>query len=75
MEIVVPDLGDVHEIKLIRWLADASGLVNAGAPLAELEADKVVFVVEAPSAGRVRPSVGPGASVRAGQSLGQLEAC
>jgi len=74
MEIVVPDLGDVHEVKLIRWLAAPNGTVAAGAPLAELEADKAVFVVEAPAAGRVRPQASQGATLRRGQVIGTLEA-
>jgi len=73
MEIVVPDLGDVHEVKLIRWLVIPSSPVTAGAPLAELEADKAVFVVDAPSAGRFHPQALPGATLRRGQVIATLE--
>ena len=52
MDIVVPDLGEVGEVKLVRWLVAAGEEVEAGEAVAEVEAEKAVFVVEAPVAGK-----------------------
>jgi pyruvate/2-oxoglutarate dehydrogenase complex dihydrolipoamide acyltransferase (E2) component len=75
MDIVVPDLGEVGEVKLVRWLVAAGEEVEAGEAVAEVEAEKAVFVVEAPVAGVLdRIIVGPGGATRPGEAIARLRA-
>lgn len=75
MDIVVPDLGEVGEVKLVRWLVAAGEEVEAGEAVAEVEAEKAVFVVEAPVAGVLdRIIVGPGGIARPGVAIARLRA-
>ena len=51
-EVFMPKAGmDMHEGKIIRWLADVGDRISAGDPLLEIETDKVTMEVEAPSSG------------------------
>ncbi len=73
MDIVVPDLGEVGEVKLVRWLVPAGGEVEAGEAVAEVEADKAVFVVEAPAAGVLeRIIVAEGQTAHPGEAIARL---
>ncbi len=73
MEIVVPELGEVGEARLVRWLKQAGEGVHAGEAVAEVEADKAVFVIEAPVAGVLdQVLTAEGEEVRAGQVLARL---
>lgn len=73
MDIVVPDLGDVGEVKVVRWLKRNGEEVEAGDAVAEVEADKAVFVVEAPAAGILdRIVVGEGQFTRPGEAIACL---
>lgn len=74
MDITVPPLGDVEEVTLIRWLKRVGEEVQAGEAVAEVEADKAVFVIEAPATGRlVAAEVAEGGRVRPGEAIGRLE--
>ncbi|MFH1609239.1 MAG: lipoyl domain-containing protein [Candidatus Bipolaricaulota bacterium] len=73
MDIVVPELGEVGEVKLVRWLKSAGEKVEAGEAVAEVEADKAVFVVEAPAAGLLdRVLVAEGQTTRPGEPIAHL---
>lgn len=73
MDIVVPDLGEVGRVQLVRWLVGPGGRVQAGDAVAEVEADKAVFVVEAPGTGIVdQILVGSGESTRPGETIARL---
>lgn len=73
MDIVVPNLGEVGEVKLVRWLKSAGEEVEAGEAVAEVEADKAVFVVESPAAGRLGPVlVAEGQATRPGEPIAHL---
>ncbi|MCX7750585.1 MAG: hypothetical protein N2320_03390 [Candidatus Bipolaricaulota bacterium] len=73
MDVVLPDLGEVDEVKLVRWLVGVGDRVAAGQAVAEVEADKAVFVVESPAAGTVaRLLVPEGGMTRPGEAIAQL---
>lgn len=73
MDIVVPDLGEVEVVKLVRWLVGVGDPVEAGQAVAEVEADKAVFVVESPGAGVVaRLLVPEGDAVRPGEAIAEV---
>jgi len=74
LDITVPLLGDVEEVTLVRWLKRVGDEVQAGEAVAEVEADKAVFVIEAPAAGRLATAlVGEGERVPPGAPIGRLE--
>ncbi len=54
MDLTIPDLGEVSEVTFLRWLKEEGQPVDAGEAVAEVEADKAVFVIEAPAAGILR---------------------
>ncbi|MEN3010326.1 MAG: lipoyl domain-containing protein [Candidatus Bipolaricaulaceae bacterium] len=64
MELTIPDLGAVQEVTFLRWLKGEGDAVEVGEAVAEVEADKAVFVIEAPAAGVLRAL-----TARAGQRL------
>ncbi len=73
MDIVVPDLGAVEGVKLVRWLVEPGERVAAGQAVAEVEADKAVFVVESPKAGVVAHLLVPeGHPVRPGDPIARV---
>ncbi len=74
MDISIPDLGEVEEVRLVRWLVGVGQAVQEGQELAEVEADKAVFVIEAPAAGVLRKTLASqGDSAQPGQVIGRLE--
>lgn len=74
MDIVVPDLGEVGEVQLVRWMVAQGDRVRLGDAVAELEADKAVFVVEAPAEGVLDQIVVPsGKSTRPGELIARLK--
>lgn len=73
MKVVVPELGQVGEVKLVRWLVAPGQDVVAGEAVAEVEADKAVFVVEAPAAGVLEQIlVGEGQPTAPGEAIAHL---
>ena len=74
MEIRLPDLGDVEEVRVVGWLVAGGDTVNEGDDLLEVETEKTTFVVPAPSSGRlVEVAVGEGETVERGGLLGRIE--
>lgn len=72
MDLVVPDLGEVGEVTLLRWLKEEGEAVEVGEAIAEVEADKAVFVIESPAAGFLRGRKSPGIKVRPGETIAQI---
>ncbi len=72
MDLVVPDLGEVEEVTLLRWLKEEGEEVDAGEAVAEVEADKAVFVIEAPAAGFLRGRKSPGMKVKPGETIARI---
>jgi len=73
VELVVPDLGEVEEVTLVRWLKGEGEEVEAGEAVAEVEADKAVFVIEAPLSGTLRNRRKEGARVRPGETIAVIQ--
>jgi len=75
LDITVPSLGEVEEVTLVRWLKGVGQDVEAGEAVAEVEADKAIFVIEASAAGRIGEVLVPeGARIRPGAVIARLEA-
>lgn len=73
-DIVVPPLGDVAEVKVVRWLVDVGERVEAGEAVAEVEAEKATFVIEAPGSGRLCAILVPeGRVAHPGEAIGKIE--
>ena len=70
--MVVPDLGEVEEVTLLRWLKEEGEEVEVGEAVAEVEADKAVFVIESPSAGFLRGRKASGTKVKPGEIIAQI---
>ncbi|MFO8034910.1 MAG: lipoyl domain-containing protein [Candidatus Bipolaricaulota bacterium] len=74
MDISIPELGEVEQVRLVRWLVDVGQAVQEGQELAELEADKAVFVVEAPAMGVLQEILASqGDAAQPGQLIARLE--
>lgn len=74
MDLTIPDLGEVQEVTFLRWLKGAGETVEAGEAVAEVEADKAVFVIEAPVAGILRALCAQeGQRLSPGQKIGEIQ--
>ncbi len=70
IEVRLPYLGDVGEIKVVSVLKGPGDRVEAKEPLLEVEAEKTVYVIEAPNGGVVeRVLVSEGQKVSPGDLL------
>jgi len=52
-EVRLPDLGEVDEVTVVKWLKKEGEVLKAGEDLLEVETEKTTFVIEAPQAGRL----------------------
>ncbi len=74
MDISIPELGDVDRVRLVRWMVAVGQAVQQGQELAEVEADKAVFVIEAPAGGVLREVLAAeGDTAQPGQVIARLE--
>ncbi len=74
IDIHLPDLGDVEEVRVIRWLLPVGTRVDVDDDLLEVETEKTTFVVPAPEAGRLAEIVAvEGASVPRGGIVGRID--
>jgi len=73
VDLVVPDLGEVEAVTLVRWLKGEGEEVEVGEAVAEVEADKAVFVIESPAAGTLRNRKPEGLKVRPGEVIAVIE--
>jgi pyruvate dehydrogenase E2 component (dihydrolipoamide acetyltransferase) len=73
MDLKLPLLGDIMtEGTLAEWLRPSGALVDEGAPLYQLETDKVSLTVEAPVSGVLEQLVRAGETVPVGTVVGRL---
>lgn len=73
MDLAIPDLGEVQEVTFLRWLKGEGEAVEAGEAVAEVEADKAVFVIEAPVSGALQALCArEGQRLSPGQKIGEI---
>jgi pyruvate/2-oxoglutarate dehydrogenase complex dihydrolipoamide acyltransferase (E2) component len=73
-DIVVPPLGEVEEVRVVRWLREVGDEVYAGEAVAEVEAEKAAFVIEAPVGGKLYAILIPeGKTAAPGDVIGKIE--
>lgn len=73
MDLTIPDLGEVQEVTFLRWLKGEGEAVEVGEAVAEVEADKAVFVIEAPAAGILHSlRAQEGQRLPAGAKIGEI---
>jgi len=56
-ELRLPDLGEVDEVTVVKWLKKEGELLKAGEDLLEVETEKTTFVIEAPQTGCLKSIV------------------
>ncbi|MEM9514387.1 MAG: biotin/lipoyl-containing protein [Actinomycetota bacterium] len=73
-DIIVPKVGlTIEEVEVVEWLVDVGDTVDAGQPIATVNADKTEVEIEAPAAGTIGSiEADPGAVVPVGGVLGRL---
>jgi 2-oxoisovalerate dehydrogenase E1 component len=73
-EPITMPFGDltVSEGKIVRWTREAGAAVKAGEVVAEIETDKAVVEIEAPSAGTLAIELPPGTVVPMGGRIGTV---
>jgi pyruvate/2-oxoglutarate dehydrogenase complex dihydrolipoamide acyltransferase (E2) component len=75
MDVRLPDLGEVGDVRVIAWLVEVGAQVAAGDELLEVESEKATFVVEAGGGGRlVERCCAAGDTVSVDTVLGRIEA-
>ncbi|MFT3723313.1 MAG: 2-oxo acid dehydrogenase subunit E2 [Hyphomonadaceae bacterium] len=73
-EVIVPDIGDYHDVPVIEVLVKPGDIVSADTPLLTLESDKAAMEVPAPFPGRiVKLLVDLGAKVSQGSPIVVME--
>jgi pyruvate dehydrogenase E2 component (dihydrolipoamide acetyltransferase) len=74
-EVMVPDIGDYHDVPVIEVLVKPGDIVNEDTPLLTLESDKAAMEVPAPFRGKVvKLLVDIGAKVSQGSPIALIEA-
>lgn len=72
-DVLMPQLGQAMETGVIvAWHVGDGELVNEGAPLLTIEADKAAFDIEAPASGRIWHHVAAGAEADVGAVLATI---
>lgn len=75
IDVRLPDLGEVDEVRVIEWLKRAGEAVCEGEDLVEVETEKTTFVVPAPATGRLaRVIAAEGDTVLRAGPLGEIVA-
>ena len=75
----MPNIVDPSELrtdvtgKVVRYLQDNGGEVNAGEPFIEVEAMKMIMPLKASESGKITHTVSPGTVISAGDLLASLE--
>ena len=59
--------------KVVRYLQDNGGEVNAGEPFVEVEAMKMIMPLKATESGKITHNLSPGTVISAGDLLASLE--
>lgn len=72
-QVLLPKIGfSMNEGVLARWLVEDGASVKEGQPLYELESEKSVQEVEAPSSGILKVAALPGQSYAVGAVLAEI---
>lgn len=75
VDVRIPDLGEVGDVRIVSWLAEVGARLSAGDELVEVETEKATFVIEAEIDGRLAEvACVAGDTVPADAVLGRLEA-
>jgi len=75
IDVHLPDLGEIDEVRVIEWLKRGGEVVCEGEDLVEVETEKTTFVVPAPATGRLaRVTAAEGDTVLRGGLLGEIVA-
>jgi pyruvate/2-oxoglutarate dehydrogenase complex dihydrolipoamide acyltransferase (E2) component len=71
--VLLPKIGfSMNEGVLTKWLVDDGGEVRQGDPLYELESEKSVIEIEAPSSGRLKVIARAGETYAVGTLLAEI---
>jgi len=74
IDVVLPDLGEVEEVRVVQWLRRTGEALVEDEDLLEVETEKTTFVVPAPAGGRLIEIVAAeGTTVERGGILGRIE--
>ncbi len=74
LDIRLPDLGEVDEVRVVQWLRETGATVAEGEDLLEVETEKTTFVVPAPASGRlIEIAAFEGTAIQRGGILGRIE--
>ena len=74
IEIQLPDLGEVAEVRVVQWLKPEGADVAEDDDLLEVETEKTTFVVPSPATGRLTEVVADeGSMVKRGGVLGRIQ--
>ena len=74
IDVHLPDLGEIDEVRVIEWLKRGGEVVCEGEDLVEVETEKTTFVIPAPATGRLIDIVAPETTtVSTGKVLGEIE--
>jgi len=74
LEVKLPYLGETGEIRVVSVLKTPGDIVEAGEPLIEVEAEKTVYVIEAPRRGVIEKIlVSEGQKVQPGDILAMIK--
>ncbi len=74
IDVRLPDLGEVDEVRVVQWLRGAGATVTEGEDLLEVETEKTTFVVPAPASGRLAEIVAvDGTTIQRGGILGRIQ--
>ena len=77
--VLMPTIFDPSELrtdvtgKVVRYLQDNGGSVEAGQPYVEVEAMKMIMPLKATESGKITHALSPGSVISAGDMLGSLE--
>ncbi|MFB6291572.1 MAG: biotin/lipoyl-containing protein [Candidatus Bipolaricaulia bacterium] len=74
IDVKVPELGKVEEVKLIEWRVSPGDEVTEGTEIAEIETMKSTFSVDAPADGKIESVfVESGDEVEIGEVLAKIK--
>jgi pyruvate dehydrogenase E2 component (dihydrolipoamide acetyltransferase) len=73
-EIRMPKASESMEVgKIVQWLKESGAAVRRGEPIAEIETEKTVVVLEARASGTLRISAGAGVELPVATTIGTIE--
>jgi 2-oxoglutarate dehydrogenase E2 component (dihydrolipoamide succinyltransferase) len=74
IELKIPSVGEsITEVQIAEWLKADGAAVNKDENVAVIDSDKTTFELPAPEAGRLKILHQAGATIKVGDSVGQIE--